>query len=428
MSTLNLPSPILSISSSDLFDLIRSHCGQEVLDIVTAQKIPDIKTLLRVNDLFALVHLPTNEFRELKEKVAIQLHDGAWSVFIGLQARVDELMDAFREQARLDENEYYPSSGVTSSPDHLTLSMELLNKFPSLASLIKLCTEIDTLSNRNDLVPLIEILNNISANLTRSKNNFQYSNYITQFAILLFIYSGQNAYRFVSLNVPGFLPSTTTIRKRLASSSFRIYEARFRFDAMREYFTTNRSIFAFAAEDCTGVITKVTYDSISNSFVGFITPLAHGQPLPDQYRTNSYAELQKWFEEQRKSSFINVHMLQPLLTKSSDRISSPFLLSAYGIDGTYTAEDVLNRWLWIYEESKKQGVRIIGFSTDCDSRYLRSMRIASGLFASHIDHTFRTHADSFQVNIPFNWHWFYLQSSQLCLFIQVSTLPIYRRE
>ncbi|CAF1253593.1 unnamed protein product [Rotaria sp. Silwood1] len=387
MSTLKLPSPILSISSSDLFDLIRSHCGQEVLDIVIAQKIPDIQTLLRVNDLFTLVYLPTNEFRELKEKVAVQLHDGTWSVLIGFQARVDELMNALREQARLDENEYYPSSNITSTSDHLTLSIELLNKFPALSSLIKLCTDIHTLSDRNDLTLLIEILNNICTNLTRSKNNFQYSDYIMKFAILLFIYSGQNAYRFVSLNVPGFLPSITTIKKRLANSSFRMYEAHFRFDAMHDYFSSNGFTFAFAAEDATGVISKVTYDSMSNSFIGFDTPLAHGQPLPDQHRTDSYVELQKWFEEKQTSSFINVHMLQPLLNTSSGQIPSPFLLSAYGIAGTYTAEDVLNRWLWIYEETKKKGIRIIGFSTDCDSRYLRKQEYSSGLrFPKHHKH------------------------------------------
>jgi hypothetical protein len=113
-------------------------------------------------------------------------------------------------------------------------------------------------------------------------------------------------------------------------------------------------------------------------------------------------------------------MLQPLLNTSSNRIPAPFLLSAYGIVGTYTAEYVLDRWLWIYEETKKKGIRIIGFSTDCDSRYFGSMRIASGFFAFNIDHPFKYHADAFKLNIPSHWHWFYLQSSQLCVFLQVS--------
>jgi hypothetical protein len=80
---------------------------------------------------------------------------------------------------------------------------------------------------------------------------------------------------------------------------------------MQDYFSSNSCTFAFAAEDTTGVIPRVTYNSVSNSFIGFDTPLAHGVPLPDQYRTNSYTELEKWFEEKQKSTFINVHMLQP---------------------------------------------------------------------------------------------------------------------
>jgi hypothetical protein len=422
MSTLKVPSPILSISSADLFDLIRIQCGQEVLDLVIAQKIPDIRTLLRVEDLFTLVHLPTDEYQELKEKVAVQLHDGTWSILIGFQARVNELMDALREQARLDENGNDPAFTGPSSTDRLTVSPEILNRFPFLALLIKLCTELDILSDRNDLVPLTEMLNTICTNLLRSKNNFQYSNYVTQFAMSLFIYAGRNAYRFVSLNIPGLLPSITTIRKKLNNSSFRMSEGRFRFDAMQNYFSLNDCTFAFAAEDATGVISKVTYDTMSNSFVGFNTLLEQGLPLLDQYRTDSYAELQEWFEGERKSCFINVHMLQPLRSTSCDRDPSPFLLSAYGIDGTYTAEDVLNRWLWIYEEAKKKGIRILGFSTDCDSRYLRSMRVASGFFASNIPHPLSSHADAFQIHIPSHWDWFYLQSRQLCLFIQVSAL------
>ena len=74
---LKLPSPILSITSPELFDLVRFHCGQGVLDIIVAQKICDIQTPLRVKDLLTLVHLPTNDFKDLEEKVAVQLHDGS---------------------------------------------------------------------------------------------------------------------------------------------------------------------------------------------------------------------------------------------------------------------------------------------------------------------------------------------------------------
>ncbi|CAF4757347.1 unnamed protein product, partial [Rotaria magnacalcarata] len=41
----------------------------------------------------------------------------------------------------------------------------------------------------------------------------------------------------------------------------------------------------------------------------------------------------------------------------------PFLLSAYGVDNTFTAIDILRRWMYIFESCLDKGVRIVGFST-----------------------------------------------------------------
>ena len=101
---------------------------------------------------------------------------------------------------------------------------------------------------------------------------------------------------------------------------------------MQEYFTRTGCTFAFAAEDATAAISKVSYDTLSNSFVGFNTPFARGIPPTGPYQTDSYRQLQNWFEDEQKSCLINTHMIQPLR-------------SAYEIDGSYTAEDVLNPWL-----------------------------------------------------------------------------------
>lgn len=418
MDTIDLPSPILSISSSDMFDLIRYYCGQEVLDVIVAQKIYDIQTLLRVNDIFALIRLPTSNYEALKEKLAIRLNDGSWSVLVGFQARVDQFLDAVRKRALLDENKHQPPPEAASFVNQITVSSSVLEKVPLLKSLISLCNTIDQLSGEKDLSSLISMLNCICANLTRTENNYRYSDHISHFALTVFTYAGRNAYRLISMNIPGFLPSVTTIRRMLNKFSFRIHEGQFRFSAMMDYFASIKCSYAFAAEDCTKVITKVVYDSQSNSFIGFNTHLKQGKPLSNQYQTDSYAELQLWFEEKTKSSLINVHMLQPLFLSSSNAVSKPFLLAAYGIDGTFTSEDVMNRWLWLFREAKDKGVRILGYSTDCDARYLRAMRIASGFFVQHIDYRFQNHPNCFKINDP-KWNWFFMTAPQLCLFMQV---------
>lgn len=421
MSALKLPSPILSISSTELFDLIRVHCGQEVLDIVLAQKISNIQSLLRVHDLFALVHLQTDQFADLRNKVAVQLYDGTWSVLLGFQVRVDEFMHALRNQTLIDDIEHGQGLDHLPSSDQYVLSPQLTSQFPFLTTLVEHCSMISTASNAENLHSIVPVLSGICSNLARSRNNLRYSTYIMQFACSLFVYGGENAYQFVSINMPGFLPSVTKIRSMLGSRSFRLWEAEFRFDGMRDHFATNNSYLAFAAEDLTGIIAKVTYDSDSDCFVGFNTPLEEGRPLSRHYRTDSYAELQAWFEEKSKSTYVNVHVLQPLRNSLTDRILSPFVLAAYGVDGKFTAEDVRNRWLWMYEQAKERGIRILGFATDADARYLRSMRLASGFFAWEPDARFVHHPDAFKINVPSNWDWFFIGQSQLCLFFQVST-------
>ena len=96
--------------------------------------------------------------------------------------------------------------------------------------------------------------------------------------------------------------------------------------------------YAFGSEDAIGVIRKIKYDSTTNTFNGFSTPLD-------------------------KSSLLDVHMIQLLQSLNQSTIPSPFLLSAYGIDNTATANDVLHRWWYIFNQCLQRNVRIIGFST-----------------------------------------------------------------
>ena len=68
-----------------------------------------------------------NNFRALKEKVAVQLHDGSWSILAGIQARVDHFMKSIQDQAQFDENEYNRPSHVVSTSGGMILSAELLD-------------------------------------------------------------------------------------------------------------------------------------------------------------------------------------------------------------------------------------------------------------------------------------------------------------
>ena len=73
----------------------------------------------------------------------------------------------------------------------------------------------------------------------------------------------------------------------------------------------------------------------------------------------------------------------------------------------------------MYDQSMAKGIRIIGYSTDCDNRYLSSMRIAAGFFTANIPSSLREHPDAYEVRLPTHWKWYYLDARQLFVFMQV---------
>ncbi|CAM4972458.1 unnamed protein product [Rotaria socialis] len=114
-------------------------------------------------------------------------------------------------------------------------------------------------------------------------------------------------------------------------------------------------------------------------------------------------------------------MIQPVQSTDNSSIPSPYLLSAYGTDNTATANDILQRWWYIFNQSLQRNIRIIGFSTDTDPKYLRAMRLMSGFLGAHPHFQVHQHPQTFQIKIRSHWSWFYLCEQQLLLFFQDST-------
>ncbi|CAF4442657.1 unnamed protein product [Rotaria sp. Silwood2] len=228
-----------------------------------------------------------------------------------------------------------------------------------------------------------------------------------------------NAYEFLRLNIPGALPTLTTIQAKLAKEGLRALEGEFRYNDMIKYMSTIDSKFAFYAEDCTTVQRKVVYDTRSNSFVDFTPPLdEYGMPPMSHFQTNSIEDLKRWFEQEDISNLLNLYMIQPI--HSNNQKISPYALAAYGTNGKYTSFDIIRRWFTIFEESSKQGVRILGYSTDADPRCLLAMKLVSGFFAILLNSPTTQHSLLLTVDIPKSWSWFFLPAQQLFLCMQDS--------
>ena len=128
-------------------------------------------------------------------------------------------------------------------------------------------------------------------------------------------------------------------------------------------------------------MSSVSYDTKTNSFIGFSPQLVNGLPIINQFQTNDYNELQQWFEDFDKSTLINTNLVEPLLTKNSSSIHSrPYIPSAYGTNNKYTGIDVLRKWIYMYNECKTRNIIVVGFASDCEARYLKAMQISLGFF------------------------------------------------
>ena len=159
---------------------------------------------------------------------------------------------------------------------------------------------------------------------------------------------------------------------------------------------------------------------MEDCFVGFKPPLKNGLPSINQFRTNNYHELEKWFQNVDRSTLVNATLIEPLLTNVDALFHSrPYIISAFGTDNKYSAIDVLRKWIHVYNELKKRDINVVGFSSDCDSRYLKSMQLALGFFARapYLD-MFSGYDQLFRFDVPKHWKFFFLRPTQLFLCMQ----------
>ncbi|CAF4038593.1 unnamed protein product [Adineta steineri] len=192
-------------------------------------------------------------------------------------------------------------------------------------------------------------------------NNYRYHDLVQRFALALYILGGKYTYDFVRLNLICALPCPTTITSLIKQSNFKLNESEFRFNFLQEHFISKNIKYSFVSEDSTAVVKKIVYDTATNSFVGFCTPLNNGIPIPHYFRTESFDQLKEWFDSIQKAGFLNLHMIQPISESIAN--SSPFILSAYGTDNKFTLYDIVRKWVYIFNECSSRHIRIVGYAT-----------------------------------------------------------------
>ncbi|CAF4164695.1 unnamed protein product [Rotaria magnacalcarata] len=266
---------------------------------------------------------------------------------------------------------------------------------------------------------LFTFLNTIDLNRHRPPNNYRYPNSVLRFATCFFILAGVYVYEYVRINLKFLFPSVFTVKKFYTQNPYS--EARFRFDECVKNLNLYQCQYIFMSEDCSAIIPRVEYDSTFNVFNGLVTPILNGVPTENFAQFNSFDDLKQAIEITPRSNLVNVHLVQPIST-SYQYTSAATVLSAYGTDNKINSIDVLKRWLYIYQQFYARNVRVLGYATDGDPKYLRAMRLASNFFVKTQTLDILNDKLPFTVKIPSTWSiWYFLGQSQLFIFLQDGT-------
>ncbi|CAF4372110.1 unnamed protein product [Rotaria sp. Silwood2] len=221
------------IKSDHFFHLIKEMTNDIEVEILKVQRINNVLSLLRSQDLFSIFKIDCEKLKDLRNHACLQLKNGEYMIRPAIKENLDYCINVLKN--KLPQQQPYFSEN--QKQDSNTESNYFVNTF----------------------------IDNISDNMNRSKHRYQYNTNTRRFASS--VYALEN------------------------KSCDRIEEGEFRFDEFTIYSKKINCSYIYASEECTGVISKVQYDVATNSFVGFCPELINGIPMLRQYQTDDFLQL-----------------------------------------------------------------------------------------------------------------------------------------
>jgi len=193
------------------------------------------------------------------------------------------------------------------------------------------------------------------------------------FSTYIFIVGGRLLYETLHANMDRVLPSITTIFRYLDNTQSKVIESSFRFNELRVHLIKkNLPLKIWISEDATRITGKIEYDVKSNKIVGFVLPLMNGCPVPNAFIASSAKTIAQYFNSESRANYAYVIMAKPL-----NDTAAPFCLSIFGTYNRFSNEDVINKWEFMKTVASEQGIEILGFSSDGDSRLPKAMLLQS---------------------------------------------------
>lgn len=234
-------------------------------------------------------------------------------------------------------------------------------------------TPAELMLKKTDTSTLLKSLCNAALNnsKTASKNANRYNESLKKFCVFLYFVGGRLLYETLQSNLVNSLPSISSLNRFISLKKDVVVEGEYRFKQLKTFLTErDLPLCIWVSEDATRLTSKIEYDSISNKIVGFVLPFSNGETNVNAYLATSTTKIAEFFQKNDKENYAYVIMAKPL-----QDTSSAFCLSIFGTNNKFTSGDVINRWNVMEKLASEVGIKILGFSSDGDTRLLKAMQI-----------------------------------------------------
>ncbi|KAE8743742.1 hypothetical protein FOCC_FOCC009616 [Frankliniella occidentalis] len=213
---------------------------------------------------------------------------------------------------------------------------------------------------------ITDLLSAAEKNVGRSLLGRRFDSHLKLFACYIFMLGGRFLYDVLRANITE-LPSPVTVCRTISAAANPIVEGLFRFKELKEYLCErDLPLVVWVSEDATRITGRIQYDPRHNQVIGFELPDdENGAPVSGSFPATSAAVILSYFH---KFSALSTHNAEVVMAQPVREGCPPFCLAIFGTANRFKTETVLKRWKWIQSQAAAEGIQVLGFSTDADSR------------------------------------------------------------
>ena len=214
---------IPSYCDDTFYQFVKDHVGTIEGEILEIQQIKNVRILLRIPNVFAFLDINSKEILELRKQVCFITDDLQYIVRPGVRSNMEQFIACLRT--------FYEST--PSNPNVNSSRAATSNSTNETGNVV---SEPSRMINDNESKSFANIfVENLLRNMDRSSNNYRFNLNINKFASACHILAGHHAYEFIRINLPGSLPSITSLKNYNETMNMHLNESEFRFDLLSDY-------------------------------------------------------------------------------------------------------------------------------------------------------------------------------------------------